>query len=402
MANKTGTQLKVYVRTNGCVETQMSSMQIKKFIEMNQFSLVDNVKEADLVIFAACGLTDEREKEALEIINNAKKNMKNSSKLIVWGCLPKINPVLLAKIYDGPPIGLLDTNFIKETFKHSTIPFEEIVPAAASKELKLLHISGQNTINLDDRVTRTILLSKQGYKKISDKIQKRTEPYYIRIATGCTGHCTYCSEKPIFGDVKSRSAEDVVTDFKKGLELGYNRISLLATDLGAYGFDINTNLGGLLSKLIQINNKTNYKIILNQVEPKNLIKIYPDLENAFSSGKIEELNCPVQSGSNRILKMMGRGHTIEDWTSYMLKINKQFPKIRLSTHLMVGFPTETEEDFQATMKLLKPPPFVEIYIFKYSSRPTAPARKIPGQISEDVKELRRKELLRRCTRRFAV
>jgi len=389
--------VKVYVGTNGCVEAQMSSMLVKKHIEINQFNLVDNVNEADLIIFAACGLTEERELDSLAMVRDIKINMKSSSKLIVWGCLPKTNPETLAKIYDGPSIGLLETNLIEELLGSAKISSEKIVPSAPSEELKSLHISKSNNNDLDDSITRTILLSIQMYNKLTDKIQKRTKPYYIRVATGCTGYCTYCSEKPIFGGIKSRSIEDAVLECKEGLKLGYNRISLLATDLGAYGFDININLSDLLNKLVKINNG-DYKIILNQVEPKNFVDIYPNLKDIFRSGKIEELNCPVQSGSNRILKLMGRDYTIEEWINYILMIHKEFPKIKISTHIMVGFPTETEEDFNATMKLLKILPFLSIYIFKYSSRPAASAKNIRDQISEEIKEQRRKELLHRYTR----
>jgi len=180
------------------------------------------------------------------------------------------------------------------------------------------------------------------------------------------------------------------------LQQGYNRFSLVATDLGAYGLDMSCTLSDLLEKMIKIDGKRNYKIILNQVNAYYLKKNFSDLEPNFASGKIEKLCCPVQSGSNRILKLMGRMHTAEEWREYMIKTNTKFPHIRLGTQFMVGFPTETEEDFRATLKLLDYPLVLDfIYIFRFSKRPDVPAARIQGQMPETVKELRYKKLLRK-------
>jgi len=402
MSSNTTQYQKVYLSTTGCVEAQLSTKCIENYYKKKNFSITRNIEEADYIIFYACGLTGETEKKSLEAITNLKTRMRKTAKLIIWGCLTKQDPEVIGTLCDDRvgPLGIL----FKENLEATDVPLEDIPIASPAEELfSVRESTNQVYVEPLDRLTHTIFLSKQGYNRLGNKVHKRTRPYYIRIAIGCNGNCTYCSERPVFGRVKSRPIEDIVNEFKQGLEQGYNRFSLLATDLGAYGMDFGSNLGVLLRKMIETKTEVDYKLILNQVEPNNLNKIYPDLEEVLASGKVEELMCPVQSGSNRILKLMGRNYVIEDWKSIMLKINKKFPKVRLSTHLMVGFPSETEEDFNETKKLLDPPPlFSDITVFKYSSRPTVPSRLISDQVLETTKESRRKELLRKYARTYAL
>jgi MiaB/RimO family radical SAM methylthiotransferase len=385
----------VYISTTGCVEAQLSSKAVARILELNNYTLTKEVGEADFVIFYACGLTDYSEEKSLLALKNLKKGMNKDAKLITWGCLSKQNPEAFKSIQgqDQGPSNLL----LRQSLETSDIPLNESSFAASTEELvHLREASPQTSGDSLDRLTRSVLLARQGKNKLRDNLSGRTRAYYIRIAIGCNGNCTYCSEKPVFGDISSRSIEDVVSDLKQGLKLGYNRFSLLATDLGAYGMDINSNLGELLNRMIEVKTDIAYKLILNQIEPQNLTMIYPALDEALASGRVEELMCPVQSGSNRILKLMGRRYTIEDWRSNMLKIYTNHPKIRLNTHLMVGFPTESDEDFRETKELLNPPPFFDdITVFKYSSRPSVASRLILGQIPEEIKEDRRRELLRK-------
>jgi tRNA A37 methylthiotransferase MiaB len=395
--------LNIYISTNGCVEGQLSSKQIERFFQMNQATIVRDLKKANLIIFYACGLTEEKEKNSLSIIRKLQAEMNPSAKLIIWGCLPKIKPQSLTPIYDGPLIGPLDGKFFEEIPEKLTTPLSLVYPAAAANELFCDESSRIYENNHIDPITIAIILLKQSWEKLRTCMQKDKEIFFIPIATGCNGHCTYCSERPVFGKVKSRPIDDIIADFKKGLEQGYNRFSLIATDLGSYGQDLNIDISHLLEKMIETNEQTNYKITLNQFGPLHLKELYTEMRNIFASGKIEKVECPVQSGSNRILELMGREYTAEDWREQMLRLNKEFPNIRLSTQFMVGFPTETPDDFNATMRLMDRPLVLDsIYIFKFSKRPSVAASRTQGQISEKTKELRYKKLLQKYAYRCVV
>ena len=385
--------LNIYAVTNGCVEGQLSTKQIERFFKTNEFALVKTPEKADLVVFYACGLTEQDEKNSLETIKNIKSKMKSSAKLVVWGCLPKINPQSLKDIYDGRLIGSLERNFFEEIPNKITVPLDDINCSADADELNSIAVPKQSAYKQVDPITTAIILFKQGLDKIRTTIVMNPSIYYVKIGTGCMGKCTYCSEHPVFGKPKSRSVDEIISEFKKGLQEGYNRFSLIATDTGSYGMDIGYTLPKLLRKIMEANDKKDFKIIINQLELLHLSEICADMDDIFSSGKIEKLECPVQSGSNRILELMNRGYTAEEWRTRMIQINQKYPKIRLGTHFMIGFPTETEEDFNATLQLLNPPLFLDfIYAIGYSNRPRVRASSMSDQISETTKELRYKKL----------
>jgi threonylcarbamoyladenosine tRNA methylthiotransferase MtaB len=393
------------------VEGQLSSTFAEQFFSKNNSTITNEPSEADLVVFYACGLTEPKEKDSLITIKKLKEQMKPSAKLIVWGCLPKINSQSLKKVYDGPILGPKDTYFFNDILENPSIQFDDIEWARAANDLVPSSTSGVFTYNYIgararwstgynclDAITDRILLLKQDWNRLLERIHK-DNTMFIRLALGCTGHCTYCSERCAFGEIKSRPMESILSEFKWGLRQGYNVFSLVATDVGAYGLDMNHTLADLLKGIIRIGGKRNYKIVVNQVNAFHLKQLFSDLKPIFASGKIEKLCSPVQSGSNRILKLMGRMHTAEEWREYMLKINTQFPHIRLGTQLMVGFPSETEEDFRSTLKLLDYPLALDfIYIFKYSGRPDVPAARMKNPISQEIKELRYKRLLRKHAR----
>jgi tRNA-2-methylthio-N6-dimethylallyladenosine synthase len=133
------------------------------------------------------------------------------------------------------------------------------------------------------------------------------------------------------------------------------------------------------------------------MNPFYLRQTHHDLEKVFDSGRIAAFGCQVQSGSNRILRLMGRKYTAEEWMKYMLDIRRKFPKIELETHLLTGFPTETEEDFNATMNLLNRIFLDGVVVFKFSPRPHVPASHFAGQIPEKTRNARWRKLMRKAT-----
>lgn len=392
--------MKVFVSTNGCVEGQLSSTYVEQFFKKNNVAITNDLAEASMIFFWACGLTEKREKDSLAVIRDIQRKMNPTAKLVVWGCLPRINPQSLATVYNGPMIGPDDKNFFESTLERVIVPFEPMEIGWAQNKLVSSTECGQTESRHGSVFIDALILFKDDWERLWERARKNTK-YFIRVASGCTGRCTYCSERCAFGRVKSRPVVNIVADLERALAQGYNRFSLIATDLGAYGKDIGCTLPDLLEKMIRLDDNGNYKIILNQVNPFYLRDMFSDLEGIFASGRIETLNCPVQSGSERILKLMGRPHTAEEWRNYMVRINRKFPGVKLSTHFMVGFPSENDGDFKATLKLLDYPLSLDsIVIFKYSGRPRVYATRMSGQVSEETKESRSRKLLQKFLQRY--
>ncbi len=389
--------MKIFITNNGCEVSQLYSTYIHKcFLNLDPgIILVTSPREADLIVFYACGLTETKEEKSLSIIEVLKSMMKPSARLVVWGCLSKQNPQSLNGTYIGPIIGPKDV-----------FPFEAVLKQMIdeSKWSTLTQIPDANFLNMRE-APESNSSAKQSilYHHLTDLdkyltrlfFKTNSSPFYIRVSEGCTSHCTYCSERLVWGTVRSKSIEKVISEFEDGLEKGYRDFFLCSEDFGAYGLDIGLNACDLLKQLIQVKKEANYRIIINELSPLHLKNMFSDFEQIFASGRISTLGVQVESGSDRILKLMGRQYKAEEWRNLMLYINRKFPSINLSTHLMVGFPTETEEDFRATMNLLRRPlTLQEIVIFKFSPRPGIPAAKLAGQIPKDVIELRARKLHR--------
>ncbi|UCD14050.1 MAG: radical SAM protein, partial [Thermoplasmatales archaeon] len=205
--------------------------------------------------------------------------------------------------------------------------------------------------------------------------------YRIRISWGCNSNCSYCGIKKAIGFHKSKSLEQVVEEFGRGLNNGYNHFVLNADDIGAYGIDIRSSFSEMLDKLT--NNHADYKISIANLSPRWLIRYIDDLEEIFKRQKITRLGVPIQSGSSRILKLMNRYHDTKKIKEALLRLKTAFPKLSLHTHIIVGFPSETDEDFKKTLFFIKKCNFNAGQINPFSRKTGAEAESIEPKIPED-------------------
>jgi len=240
-----------------------------------------------------------------------------------------------------------------------------------------------------------------GVRGFCNGILKRTEEtleviglsrsiFYIKVATGCLGKCSFCAARISRGTIHSKSVNEILYEFKQGLNRGYRYFALLGTDVGAYGRDKGHTLADLLDEMTK--ERANCRIGLRNVNPYYLNEMFTELKPFFSSGKIWFLGTPVESGSDRILELMGRKYKIEDFRRCIQAINNDYPSIILRTQIMVGFPTETRHDFEKSLQLLVDMTFDWVEIYKFSRRPGTVASTLDGQVSEEIKDCRFREL----------
>jgi tRNA A37 methylthiotransferase MiaB len=182
----------------------------------------------------------------------------------------------------------------------------------------------------------------------------------------------------------SHPEEQIVEKLKAGLKKNYKKFALIAGDIGCYGLDINKDLTSLLTKLFQVDGK--YKILLLDLNPRWLVKYYLELLQILKSnfGKVARIIIPIQSGSNRILKLMNRHYQLEEVETCILNLKKNIPEIILDTHIMVGFPGETDEDFNKTLNLIRKIKFSKVEVYPYQDRPNTKASNLPHKIPEEV------------------
>ena len=382
-----------YVSSNGCPENLIDSARLRKYLETNGWHIEEDPDNAELVFFNACGLTKAAEEQSLSNVKNIQSRIKKTSRLFVWGCLPKINPKALETVYDGSlfgeqelfskideiiktntPIGGIFsnelcpkyTNYSKNYRIHwPTIPFNILYDIIYQK-----YITRGNTLNLC---------------RADDSI------FYIKASTGCLGNCTYCVIRKSRGVVKSKSMEAIVQEFRSGLSMGYKQFNLLGTDLGGQGSDLGYDLCDLLNKLIE--EKGDYKIGIRNINPFFAKQMLDELEPILKTGKIGFIGMAAESGSNRILKLMGRKYTVEDYIECFQRMKAACPGIIIDNQMLIGFPTETEQDFAASMRLIDVLDCAYTEMYSFSSRPGAAAEKMEGQIPQYIIKLRAYRML---------
>lgn len=209
--------------------------------------------------------------------------------------------------------------------------------------------------------------------------------YFIKISQGCTGNCSYCGIKKAVGSLKSKSIDICVDEFKKGLRKRHKIFIITGDDVGAYGLDIKSSLPELLNEITKITG--DYKIIIRALNPRWIVKYINELELILIREKITHIGIPIQSANIRLLKMMNRYSNTEKMKDAIIILKKAFPKLIIDTHYLIGFPTETYDEFEETIKFIAEVGLAGSF-FPFTSRPNTPAESMYPKITK-------KELIKR-------
>jgi MiaB-like tRNA modifying enzyme len=275
----------------------------------------------------------------------------------VAGCLPKAEKGTIEKFY--PRASLLGPNSLQKTL--------EVI---------------DSTIN----GTRKIELGNFGQKLGLPKLRLNPTIGIIQISSGCMSECTFCQTKLSKGDLVSYRVGDIVRQIKQEINDGCKEIWLTSTDNGCYGLDIGSNLPELIETVSAI--EGNFMVRVGMMNPMYMPRIREGLLQAYQNDKVFKfLHVPVQSGSDQVLHDMKRGHTAQTFKDVVNKFRNKFPVFTISTDIIVGYPTEKEEDFQETLDLLYETKPDIVNLSRYSQR--------PGTESATLKQLKPSEVKRR-------
>jgi len=390
---------KIYMFSNGCPENKNDAQRIIDFFQQNNWILTKNYTEADIIILNICGqqLWSPLFKQYISLekmIKKVKKKKKTSGKIIICGCITKINKNLTSRFAD---FIIEPDNFEK---------FNEIIHA----NIKIETVNANQTFNQKNNFfTMYILLLKEFYEDpltiisknyislkllINKNIEKdhysKLKRYHIKISTGCISNCSYCSIKFSRGNLKSKPIENIVQEFEEGVASGYNEFLLIGTDLGCYGRDIGKTLVDLLNRLVEI--EGNFTIMLRNVNPQFLIEMLPDLIEIFKTGIISYIGSSVQSGNNQILNLMNRKYSAEEYKNAINTIKKVNPKIQIRSQFIVGFPGETASEFEDTIRLIREIELDFIKIYDFKPEASTRASKMKKQVPDYIIKKRHREL----------
>lgn len=380
----------------GCPRRSLDSGRIYNYLKLNGWKATKTVRHADLIVVYTCGGFQRTEEASLRTIRRMSTQKKRSAKLVVTGCLLKINP----KAIDGngnPNSYILEHQELHklDNIVHAEIPYEVVPDANIVPDVQ--NLAGEDSLLLALKkflgefqfssafVNRSLNFVK---RKVKGQGVFSDEIYSLKIAHGCLGKCTYCAIKFATGTLKSKPTEKILEEFEKGLAKGYKRFVLSAEDTGCYGLDIGTNIVRLLRKICDV--EKDFSLIINDFNVNWLIKYYDDLLPLFIKNKdrIEDIRMPIQSGSDKILKSMRRPYKIHDVKRVISDLKAKLPNLRIHTHILVGFPGETAFDFEQSRQLLQELDFTKASVYCYEERPGTLASLMPEKVPTDIRAQR--------------
>ena len=376
---------KVYIHSIGCVENTLEGNRIGEFFHQNDWEVTAQPGEADLLLVNTCGVIAGKERQSLAKIRDLQAVKQPDAKLIVCGCLPDINQAVLNNLATD---GIITPSTIGE-FNHivdGEVSIEEVVSNQVVSEHMRLRLRGIHFARkVIEAFQRWGIPVPTHFKRVFYCFEE-PDWHYIKICSGCLHDCSFCAIKFAKGRLVSKSLDNVMTEFREGLEQGQTSFVLAGDDTGAYGRDLETDLVELLGQMVTV--EGDFDIYIRNLEPMWFIRMFDRLKPVFQSGKIAGITLPVQSGSTRILKAMKRAHSIEDFRCCVETLHREVPGLLIITHVMVGFPGETSYDFRQTVRLISDLKFDGVSPEQYYPRPRIASLKLAGAVPAWKRRLR--------------
>jgi len=349
--------MKVYLEIYGCTANKGDASLALGLLKKNNHETVENINDAEVIILLTCTVIGTTEQRMLSRLRSFKKTGK---RIIVAGCMASIQPDLIK----------------------SVAPDAELLPPQYTHHI--VDILEGNLVSFVDK-------NKTCFPKYFGEV---TAP--ISISEGCLFSCSYCITSLARGKLTSYPIDEIVGDVCSAIKQGCKEIQLTAQDTGSYGLDSRQNLGDLLKHVCQIDG--NYRIRVGMMNPHTLLKHPDEIIQAYSNSKIYKfLHLPVQSGDNEILQKMIRKYTVSDVIRIIDQFRDRYPEIVIATDIIVGFPTETDRQFEHTVDFLKSVKPDITNITRYSARPYTKAKAMRGRIKTEIVKKRSKILTELCS-----
>jgi threonylcarbamoyladenosine tRNA methylthiotransferase CDKAL1 len=380
----------VYAKIH-CPRRSLDSTRLFRYLAANGLKPVASPEEADLIFVYTCGGFNLD--EYFSLLTVQKSLRVKSAQVIVTGCLTKIDPGKLdafphAIVITPDELERLDS-FINATVSYADCPNESVVEGVHDLYHGSLLSRVRRNVGFNGKLARICgsYINRKLLHKPTDLI---TDPniYRLEIAKGCLGSCSYCAIKKAMPSFHSFPENEILKNFNKGLSAGYKYFAVLAGDIGCYGLDIGTNLPHLLQELFKV--EADYKLLLVDLNARWFVKYYQELLSILkpNADRISRIIMPIQSGSDRMLELMNRQYEIDEVKRCVLDLQRNIPGIMLETHILVGFPGETEDDFQQSVQLVKDLPFLVVAVYKYEDRPGTVAFDMPDKVPKIIKDQR--------------
>lgn len=367
-----GKNLKYHILTMGCQLNESDSEKLSGMLEEMGYSITKKIEEANLIVFNTCCVRENAEDKLFGKLGEVKRIREANNGLIaIGGCMMQEKHIV-EKLKKSYP-------FFDVAFgTHTLYKFPEDIYTALMENKQI-----EDILDIDGEVTEGLPVKRDDNIKAS-----------VLIMNGCNNFCTYCIVPYVRGRERSRKAEDILKEVEDLAKQGYKEITLLGQNVNSYMRSerengINKGEIDSFAKLLRAVNE------IEGIERIRFVSPHPkdftdDVIDAIKDCKkvCKIIHLPLQSGSTNILKAMNRKYTKEQYIELAEKIKSRIPEVVFSTDIIVGFPGETEEDFEDTLDVVRKVNFEQVYMFIYSRRVGTPADKMENQVPEEVKHER--------------
>ncbi|WP_295589917.1 tRNA (N(6)-L-threonylcarbamoyladenosine(37)-C(2))-methylthiotransferase [uncultured Methanobrevibacter sp.] len=348
--------MKVYIESYGCTFNKADGQIIAGVLKEDDIDIVESIDEADVIIVNTCYVKLPTENKVTYRIQKLQEDFPDK-KVIIGGCMVEIDPEKLDKI--GPECSWIGPHQLNKA--------SEVVNGAYCGE-----------------VIRECGFSKEpkvGVPKVVDD----GLIHIVQICEGCLGACTFCCTRFARGPLNSYPIDDIVEEARKAIGNGACEIQLTAQDTAAFGRDTGEKLSDLIKEVANLDG--DFRVRVGMMHPKNILNDVDEIIDAMKHPKVYDfIHLPVQSGSDKVLSEMNRGHTIEQYLDVLSKFRNEIPDLTLAVDIIVGYPTETDEDFDLTVELLKQIKPSLIHLSKYQHRKGAISSSLPEIPRETMKK----------------
>ncbi len=352
--------MRVFLRSFGCSANMADGEVLAGCLTQAGFTLTESEANADIVIYNSCAVKGPTENRIID----ALKRVPRGRKIIVAGCLPLISFERLVR----------------------EVRFDAVVGPAVGKEIVDVVkrvAEGEHVVALEDALAAKPELD-------LPRVQSNPVVSVVPVNYGCLGSCAYCCVVHARGYLRSYKISDVVERVKRDLAAGVKEFWVTSQDTACYGRDIGTNLAELLNALTQV--EGNFRIRVGMMTPNIVASILPQVIEAFRSEKVYKfVHLPVQAGDDQVLKRMRRFYTADEFKAIVAKFRNALPQLTLSTDVICGFPSETAQAFENTLKLIGEVKPDVVNVSKFFARPKTAAAKMRSEFVE------RGEIKRRST-----
>ena len=371
-----------------CYRRQEEIAAVRRFLFFNEYVELGDLARVDLVVLFTCAFCQSKVADMLSEVRRIRAAIGPDCRLVVGSCLPATDGDGLRSLFDGMTVTPTDFRAL-DALPGIKVPFAE-VPKRPEDEISCAPLGSKAPLwmprgRLGEAVAATARCLMRAWPGLRlERMATRINPdkrMGVFISAGCRRNCAYCAIRFATGALRSKPLEVVARIFEEGLGQGYRRFEIYADSIGDYGLDRGTDLGTLFDWLL--GHPRPFSVGIYDLHPQAFLKFYDRIRALCAGGRVHYLYVPLQSGNDRILSLMRRPCDLASLKEKLLAI-RRMGGVFLQTSIIVGFPTETRQEFEDTVAFLEVVRFSDVYVHFYSDMPNTESSRMPGKIGKEI------------------